>query len=153
MNTTALAISEPDGPVISEALLEALDLAAKLWHDANPRTFSDRPYVHDRGNVYMQLAEHAWFRNRQHRVQGLPQCPDVAAGAHVVYCARDTDGELLYIGVTSHFVNRMSAHRRKSPWWMYALTVQAYGYPTRDAANLAEERAIALHRPPWNRTY
>jgi predicted GIY-YIG superfamily endonuclease len=68
----------------------------------------------------------------------------------VVYRAFAADRELLYVGVTSQFMQRMHKHRARSPWWRLASSVTAEVFMTRAEGVAAEARAIADERPRFN---
>lgn len=81
-------------------------------------------------------------------------------GEHVVYRlatvrpgrSPEDDVEIVYVGVTSHFANRMRSHARK--WWWQTVVPAACEFElfaTRAAANAAEAQAIYELQPPMNR--
>lgn len=78
----------------------------------------------------------------------------IPKGAHCVYWAFGEFGLSLYVGVTSDFPARFKAHQRK-PWWPEVEGVGVAQFPTRAAADQAEQRAIDAWNPKYNiaRTY
>lgn len=68
-----------------------------------------------------------------------------------VYRAYDTDGTLLYIGVTLNLKQRISAHRSKSDWCHDDVVFVGKPAGGRGQAELLEARAIRRFRPPHNK--
>lgn len=77
----------------------------------------------------------------------LPRLPDT----YVVYRAFDPSGQLLYVGRTKRFRERMTSHRRLSAWWAEATSITIEAYATQVDAAHAERAAIANERPRFNR--
>jgi predicted GIY-YIG superfamily endonuclease len=70
---------------------------------------------------------------------------------HVVYVARDSHGDALYVGCTHDLPARLRAHRsNRSLWIDEAETVDAHRYPNFYAARYAERLAIQTLRPSYN---
>lgn len=69
---------------------------------------------------------------------------------HCVYKLYASDGEPLYIGVTSDLHRRMREHRRQALWWGWVARSVIVRYPSRQAAELAEAAAIASEGPAFN---
>lgn len=61
----------------------------------------------------------------------------------------DSDGTLLYVGITSWVEGRFSEHRRLKPWEKVAVITLEH-LPTRRAAFAAEAKAIKAELPLWN---
>src|SRR4051794_38257775 len=58
--------------------------------------------------------------------------------AGYVYTARDGDGRVLYVDVTSDLKARMGAHRRNSRWWSMHAHIEVEEFATMEAAERAE---------------
>lgn len=69
-----------------------------------------------------------------------------ADGVSVTYLLFDADSELIYVGSTKHFYQRMKQHRDKN-FYHWA----AFPCFTRDIAYNVEARFLQLHMPPLNR--
>lgn len=68
----------------------------------------------------------------------------------VVYRLFASDGQLLYVGATSHFHRRMKEHRQKSVWWRWAARSTVTRYPSMAEALAAEAAAIRDEAPTFN---
>lgn len=68
-----------------------------------------------------------------------------------LYRAFDSQGDLLYVGITFSVGNRMSGHAKTSEWWDFFsyMTVER-NFSTREELVDAEERAILMERPRFN---
>lgn len=62
----------------------------------------------------------------------------------------DSDGRLLYVGVSLSTLRRLTQHRDKSAWFQSIQRVTVERFPSRAAAFEAERRAIATERPLHN---
>jgi hypothetical protein len=69
---------------------------------------------------------------------------------HLVYRCRDGAGQLLYIGATNSYSQRMSQHRARTPWWPDVASISTEPYPDRAAALVAELAAIGAEHPVHN---
>jgi hypothetical protein len=73
--------------------------------------------------------------------------PDVA---RVVYTAYNADGDPLYVGATSHLLNRLRMHERSSAWWAGAAWLSVSEPMNREDSMNAERDLIRALRPPHN---
>lgn len=62
----------------------------------------------------------------------------------------DSDGELLYVGITAHGHSRAEVHRSQSLWWAAAASATFEHHPNRAAALRAEAAAILAENPLYN---
>lgn len=67
-----------------------------------------------------------------------------------LYRLFDTDGALLYVGITNDPEVRWKAHSYKKPWWPDVSEKTVMWFKDRTAAATAEARAIRLEAPRWN---
>lgn len=67
-----------------------------------------------------------------------------------VYRCFSASGELLYIGSSRNWQDRLTSHRLKSRWWSEVDDVQFQAYPTLIEARLAERLAIEAESPARN---
>lgn len=74
----------------------------------------------------------------------------VAADPYVLYRFYSADDSLLYIGVTSDFDTRRTAHRRYSPWWPEVARATEEPCNGRSEALAAEAEAIRSECPHYN---
>lgn len=72
------------------------------------------------------------------------------SGTHLVYWHLAHDGQVLYVGVTFRFKDRMRGHAQSSPWWPLVQRILVRFYSDRAAAEAAEGVAIGADRPKWN---
>lgn len=63
----------------------------------------------------------------------------------------DSNGGLLYVGISLSPTYRLSQHRATAPWFDDIATITIENYPTRQAALEAEARAIHYENPAHNR--
>ncbi len=70
--------------------------------------------------------------------------------ACVVYRLRDVTGALLYVGMTSSGMARLSHHSTQKPWWPEVSIVEVTHFPTRAHAADAEADAIRTEKPAHN---
>jgi hypothetical protein len=82
----------------------------------------------------------------RHRGKRLPS-PRTA-----LYRYYDRAKRLLYIGISNDALDRWMGHKRQSPWAAKATLMTIQHYPTREAAQFAEARAIILEMPRYNVT-
>lgn len=67
-----------------------------------------------------------------------------------LYRAFDSDGSLLYVGISHQPKCRMKEHKRKSKWYPLAARIEMEDYKNRFDAMSAERENIARHKPPYN---
>jgi hypothetical protein len=70
-----------------------------------------------------------------------------------VYRYYDSDGALVYVGITARGVQRQNEHNALAEWWRYVARQDVEHYLTREAAAAREIELIARFRPPFNRQY
>ena len=82
----------------------------------------------------------------EHRERGLtPQ------GRTALYRHRDTDGVLLYVGITHNPEMRLKMHRHSAaPWLQFSAECALEWHATREDALLAERAAIRTEKPLFN---
>lgn len=68
-----------------------------------------------------------------------------------LYRCYDSDGSLLYVGITSEGVRRFRRHGNKRDWWSEVAEIKIDHHPTRQAAMVAERDAIWKLSPQHNR--
>jgi len=68
-----------------------------------------------------------------------------------VYTARDSAGNILYIGISNQSMTRLAHHSRLSEWWPFVAGLDIEHHPTRTSALDRESSLIAEHTPPFNR--
>ncbi|MBZ6290342.1 GIY-YIG nuclease family protein [Streptomyces olivaceus] len=62
----------------------------------------------------------------------------------------DTDGALLYVGITYDIEQRFASHSNSSPWWKDIASERIEWHETRSLALAAESAAIKAERPRYN---
>ncbi len=67
-----------------------------------------------------------------------------------LYRHYDSDGVLLYIGITSSMRRRLREHEGNSDWYERISRITIERYESRDAALLAEKDAICREGPLYN---
>jgi len=65
----------------------------------------------------------------------------------------DKDGRLLYAGIACNHVNRLSQHRGDSAWFPLIAKITIEHFESREAALIAERRAIRSEHPIFNRQH
>lgn len=78
--------------------------------------------------------------------------PGTAHQPTSLYRFFDSDNRLLYVGITYHLEGRFDQHRYTKPW-NKIVRIEVATFPTRQAAQLAEQEAIRLEKPEWNVIY
>lgn len=63
----------------------------------------------------------------------------------------DSDGRLLYVGITKNLFQRQDQHSRTQPWWHEVATATFQHLDNRDSALFAETAAIARELPKYNK--
>lgn len=63
----------------------------------------------------------------------------------------DTDGALLYVGITNDLGARSRAHRKSAPWMRFVATTQTVWLDSREEVQVAEAEAIATEKPLFNK--
>lgn len=62
----------------------------------------------------------------------------------------DTEGRLLYVGITNDPIRRRDQHSRDATWWPFASQYVVEWHHNRAAARRAESKAIRRERPMFN---
>ena len=71
-------------------------------------------------------------------------------GPTTLYRLHDSDGTLLYVGISSKGGRRLEQHSYSQPWWPDGASVAFEEFPGRAAAAEAERRAITDEKPLHN---
>jgi len=72
---------------------------------------------------------------------------------NVLYRAYGYDHELLYIGISSNWVQRFEQHAENSQWFHDTDYIRLQHYATREAVRQAERLAIQHEQPKYNIQY
>jgi predicted GIY-YIG superfamily endonuclease len=70
-----------------------------------------------------------------------------------LYRVRNSDGDLLYIGISERPEYRWFSHRRQHNWWNEVAQYSLEWHDSREVAEAAEAKAIDAERPRHNSTY
>ncbi|MFE9850295.1 GntR family transcriptional regulator [Streptomyces sp. NPDC005576] len=70
-----------------------------------------------------------------------------------LYRLRDSEGRLLYIGISNNPEARWARHKMLRDWWPRVATKEAEWFPSRESAEAAEEDAIRGEAPRFNGTH
>lgn len=70
-----------------------------------------------------------------------------------LYRLYDTNGKLLYIGITRNLNTRWYTHAREKDWWPKVVRKEVEWFETREEADRAERAEVLRWRPKFNRTY
>lgn len=70
-----------------------------------------------------------------------------------LYRLWDRHNQLLYVGISSKWYERLHAHEKNQPWWDEVVTVTLENFQTREAVIDAEKIAIKTERPLHNRQH
>lgn len=81
----------------------------------------------------------------------LERQPENAVAA--MYRPYDSDGTLLYLGITINLQQRWWKHLASSAWSEFAARLTVDWWDAPDGLAVAEERRIRLERPLWNRDH
>ena len=65
----------------------------------------------------------------------------------------DCNGTLLYVGISSSTIARLSQHQRTAHWFDQVANVSVQKFPTRKAALEAEKLAIQTEKPLYNKIH
>jgi|GEM_PF-5834944 len=72
---------------------------------------------------------------------------------HQLYRHFDSEGTLLYVGVSLSVLTRLVQHKSSSSWYASVTQITIENYESREDAELAEKHAIESERPIWNVVY
>src|SRR4051812_38844246 len=67
-----------------------------------------------------------------------------------LYRHYNADGQLLYVGISSNSVVRWFGHKTQAQWASQTVRIEIKRFPSRDAAMVAEQKAIADECPVHN---
>jgi excinuclease UvrABC nuclease subunit len=67
-----------------------------------------------------------------------------------LYRFYNTEGSLLYVGITKFFEPRLKQHYKNAEWFFETASVRLEHYETRQEVELAETRAIQSESPRYN---
>ena len=70
---------------------------------------------------------------------------------NTLYRFFDTDGSLLYVGITSNPPMRFSQHRSDKSWWTEVTRIEMAQFPDRASLAVAEREAIQAESPRYNK--
>lgn len=73
--------------------------------------------------------------------------------AATVYIARDSEGAVLYVGITGRNIRRLHAHSKAAQWWPLASSVELEHQPSRAKAAARERQLIRDLGPRFNVVY
>jgi predicted GIY-YIG superfamily endonuclease len=62
----------------------------------------------------------------------------------------DSEGQLLYVGITKNPLERQAQHQKTQPWWDDVTSARFEHYSTREEAIKAEDYAIGTEWPRYN---
>lgn len=68
----------------------------------------------------------------------------------VVYALYNDDDDIIYVGYSGNFKQRMDDHRSRQPWWPEATRVQCFDFDTVEQARAKEAEVIARVDPVYN---
>jgi predicted GIY-YIG superfamily endonuclease len=72
-------------------------------------------------------------------------------GSTHVYHFYDSQGNLLYVGITNDLQRRWAQHAEDKPWWHLVARKESMQYSTREEAAKVEAHQIRTHHPMFNR--
>jgi hypothetical protein len=73
--------------------------------------------------------------------------------AHALYRFFDSEGVLLYVGITLDPGARWKSHSKDKPWWLEVASVTVEQWPSREMVLQAERAAIISEHPKHNVIY
>lgn len=71
----------------------------------------------------------------------------------ILYRYFDSEGRLLYVGITGNQLKRQSQHRRSSLWFDQIASAKFEHFQSREEAEVAEVRAIQDEKPTFNQQH
>ena len=72
---------------------------------------------------------------------------------HQLYRYYDSDGYLLYVGISLSAVSRLSQHKASASWYELVSDIQIDNYPSREALEAAEKEVIRHEHPMFNKQH
>lgn len=102
--------------------------------------------------------EHGCFptcRECRKRIARKRYQADRAAAGDItsVYVYRDTEGRVLYVGITSRGNKRLREHAEDKRWFRFATTCELEHFTDRVEAEVRERLLIGHFSPPYNTTF
>ena len=70
-----------------------------------------------------------------------------------LYRAFDSQNQLLYVGISGKWSERLHAHEKTSEWMEHTETVKIEKFPDRESVEKAEVIAIQSERPRYNKDF
>ena len=70
-----------------------------------------------------------------------------------LYKAYGDSGQLLYVGISGNWSERLHQHEKTSEWMQKTTWVRIDTYPDRESVSAAEMEAIKLERPIYNKQH
>ena len=70
-----------------------------------------------------------------------------------VYRYYDSNGILLYVGITSRGATRNREHNSTKEWWQFVASQDVEHHPTRASAEARERDLIKSRQPPFNKAH
>lgn len=70
-----------------------------------------------------------------------------------LYRYYDSNGALIYVGITKQGMGRNLQHNGNAEWWQYVARQEVEHLPDRASALAAEKALIQQHEPPFNRQH
>lgn len=80
----------------------------------------------------------------------LAEVCDLRPTQNVLYRMFDTNGDLLYVGITMDVESRFRDHRREKQWWPEVRTITLEHFSDRATLKSAEQAAILREQPMFN---
>ena|SRR3990167_632419 len=71
-------------------------------------------------------------------------------GRTAVYTAWDTNGVMLYVGISKNVAQRLYGHRYKSKWWAIAIKIRITFFSSKKEALQEEQKLEAEFAPLFN---
>lgn len=69
---------------------------------------------------------------------------------HVLYRMRNTEKDLLYVGISNDPKSRWEDHAEGKSWWLEVASVEIEHFANREDVERAEREAIDLEKPRYN---
>jgi predicted DNA-binding transcriptional regulator AlpA len=103
-----------------------------------------------RGGIHKPAAERTPAPLNETFIRKKPKSVPLGPHVHHLYRHFDSDGKLLYVGISLSFIARLSEHAVRSGWFWKIARVEVTGYATEADALVAERIAIHQERPLHN---
>lgn len=105
------------------------------------------------GNLLSSSAAGTVSADRRYRAGRTEESTKTAEPPHTLYRFWNSEGALLYIGLTDHPLRRWSQHSKSKSWWHQVAGITIEHFDTRNQLNKAERAAIKAERPLHNITH